>query len=39
MKLHRPVLDIAGRFIHLESPMYGKVILHLPTQGVLTLRD
>jgi hypothetical protein len=30
MKLHRAVLDIAGRLIHLDSPMYGKVILHLP---------
>jgi hypothetical protein len=31
MKLHRAVLDIAGRLVHLDSPMYGKVILHLPT--------
>jgi hypothetical protein len=31
MKLHRAVLDIAGRLAHLDSPMYGKVILHLPT--------
>jgi hypothetical protein len=30
MKLHRAVLDIAGRLVHLDSPMYGKVILHLP---------
>jgi hypothetical protein len=30
MKLHRAVLDIAGRMVHLDSPMYGKVILHLP---------
>jgi hypothetical protein len=30
MKLHRPVLDIAGRLVHLDSPVYGKVILHLP---------
>jgi hypothetical protein len=29
MKLHKAVLDIAGRLIHLDSPMYGKVILHL----------
>jgi hypothetical protein len=29
MKLHRAVLDIAGRLVHLDSPMYGKVILHL----------
>jgi hypothetical protein len=31
MKLHKVVLDIAGRLIHLDSPMYGNVILHLPT--------
>jgi hypothetical protein len=31
MKLHRAVLDIAGRFVHLDSPVYGKVTLHLPT--------
>jgi hypothetical protein len=30
MKLHRAVLDIAGRLVHLDSLMYGKVILHLP---------
>jgi hypothetical protein len=29
MKLHRPVLDIAGRLVHLDSPVYGKDILHL----------
>jgi hypothetical protein len=29
MKLHKAVLDIAGRLIHLDSPVYGKVILHL----------
>jgi predicted aspartyl protease len=27
MKLHRAVLDIAGRLVHLDSPVYGKVIL------------
>jgi hypothetical protein len=31
MKMHIPVLDIAGGLVHLDSPMYGKVILHLPT--------
>jgi hypothetical protein len=31
MKLHGAVLDIAGRLVHLDSPVYGKVILHLPT--------
>jgi hypothetical protein len=30
MKLHRAVLDITGRLVHLDSPVYGKVILHLP---------
>jgi hypothetical protein len=30
MKLHRAVLDMAGRLVHLDSPVYGKVILHLP---------
>jgi hypothetical protein len=30
MKQHRAVLDIAGRLVHLDSPMYGKVTLHLP---------
>jgi hypothetical protein len=31
MKLHRAVLDIAGRLVHLDLPVYGKIILHLPT--------
>jgi hypothetical protein len=30
MKLHRAVLDIAGWLVHLDLPVYGKVILHLP---------
>jgi hypothetical protein len=30
MKLHKAVLDIAGRLIHLDSPVYGKITLHLP---------
>jgi hypothetical protein len=29
MKLHKAVLDIAGWLIHLDSPVYGKVTLHL----------
>jgi hypothetical protein len=29
MKLHKAVLDIAGRLIHLDSLVFGKVILHL----------
>jgi hypothetical protein len=31
MKLYKAILDIAARLVHLNSPMYGKVILHLPT--------
>jgi hypothetical protein len=30
MKLHKAVLDIVGRLIQLDSPVYGKIILHLP---------
>jgi hypothetical protein len=30
MKAHRAVLDIASRLVHLDSPVYGKVTLHLP---------
>jgi hypothetical protein len=30
MKRHGAVLDIAGRLVHLDSPMYGEVILHIP---------
>jgi hypothetical protein len=30
MKMRRIVLDIAGRLVHLDSPVYDKVILHLP---------
>jgi hypothetical protein len=30
MKRHRAILDIASRLVHLDSPMYGKVTLHLP---------
>jgi hypothetical protein len=30
MKWHRAVLDIAGRLVHLDSPVYGKDILRLP---------
>jgi hypothetical protein len=29
MKMHRAVLDIVGRLVHLDSPVYGMVILHL----------
>jgi hypothetical protein len=31
MKMHKAVLDIAVRLVHMISPVYGKVILHLPT--------
>jgi hypothetical protein len=30
MKRHRAVLDIASQLVHLDSPVYGKVTLHLP---------
>jgi hypothetical protein len=30
MKLHRAVLNIAGQLAHLDPPVYGKIILHLP---------
>jgi hypothetical protein len=30
MKMHWVVLDIADRLVHLDSPVYGKVNLHLP---------
>jgi hypothetical protein len=30
MKLHKTVLDIATRLVHLNSPVYGKVIRYLP---------
>jgi hypothetical protein len=35
MKLHKAILDIAGRLIHLDSPVYDKVILHLPTISLI----
>jgi hypothetical protein len=31
MKMHKAVLNIATRLVYLNSPMYGKVTLHLPT--------
>jgi hypothetical protein len=30
MKWHKVVLDISTRLVHLNSPVYGKVTLHLP---------
>jgi hypothetical protein len=30
MKLHMAVLDIATRLVHLNSPVYDKVTLHIP---------
>jgi hypothetical protein len=30
MKWHKAVLDISARLLHLNSPVYGKVTLHLP---------
>jgi hypothetical protein len=29
MNMHEVVLDIADRLVHLNSPVYGKVTLHL----------
>jgi hypothetical protein len=29
MRLHRVVLDKVVQLVHLDSPVYGKVILHL----------
>jgi hypothetical protein len=29
MKLHKAILDIAARLVHLSSPVHGKVTLHL----------
>jgi hypothetical protein len=30
MKRHNAILDISARLVHLNSPVYGKVTLHLP---------
>jgi hypothetical protein len=30
MKWHKVVLDILARLVHLNSPVYGKVTIHLP---------
>jgi hypothetical protein len=30
LELHKATLGIAGRLNHLDSPVYGKIILHLP---------
>jgi hypothetical protein len=30
MKWHKATLDISAQLVHLDSPVYGKVILHLP---------
>jgi hypothetical protein len=30
MKWHKAKLDISARLVHLNSPVYGKVTLHLP---------
>jgi hypothetical protein len=29
MKWHKAILDISMRLVHLDSPVYGKVTLHL----------
>jgi hypothetical protein len=30
MKMHKVILDVATKLVHLNLPMYGKVTLHLP---------
>jgi hypothetical protein len=30
MKWYRAILNISARLVHLNSPLYGKVTLHLP---------
>jgi hypothetical protein len=30
MKMHKALLDISARLVHLDSPVSGKVTLHLP---------
>jgi hypothetical protein len=30
MKMHKALLDISARLVHLDSPMNDKVTLHLP---------
>jgi hypothetical protein len=30
MKMHKAIVDIAARLVHLNSPVYGKVMPHLP---------
>jgi hypothetical protein len=42
MKMHKAILGIASRVVHLDYPVYGKVIFHLSCdcshQGVLISR-
>jgi hypothetical protein len=33
MKMHKAILDITTQLVHLNSPEYGKVTLHLPTMS------
>jgi hypothetical protein len=35
MKLYKAILDIASRLVHLNSPVYGKVTMHLPTISLI----
>jgi hypothetical protein len=30
MQMHKTILDISARLVHLNSAVYGKVTLHLP---------
>jgi hypothetical protein len=31
MKRQKAIVDIFATLVHLNSPVYGKIILHLPT--------
>jgi hypothetical protein len=30
MKTHKALLDISANLVHLDSPVYGRVTLHIP---------
>jgi hypothetical protein len=36
MRMHKAILDIAARLVHLNSSVYGKATLHLPTISCIT---
>jgi hypothetical protein len=35
MKMHKAILDVATRLVHPNSPMYGKVTMHLPATACI----